>query len=238
MKTGNRLRKHVILLTTITALGMYVWTRLDGLLVLGLAACVLSMLWLWSRWHARKAAYIDAITSFVLGLYTPEYRSHAERVAELAEKLAEEMGLPKRKVVLIRAAGIMHDIGRYIKGEYIDDRMHVVKGADLVSHLSVLYETADWIRHHHTWHNGVSSFISLAMTKVPIEAAILAVAEHFDEITHDESDLMTVDDAVEYIRQRIGTQFHPAVVKALLITALQTRQIQQPGDSSNLCPAH
>lgn len=211
------------MLAALAALGMYVWTGFASLVVIGLAAGVLAALRMWLRWCARrKASFIDAIVSLALSAYSPADRSHAERVAALAERLAQEMGLPRRKIAMIRTAGYLHDIGRYIKDEYTSDCWHVAKGADLVSHLPVLCETADWIRHHHTWHNGVSCLASLAMAKVPIEAAILAVAEHFDTIIHDDAERDGLDDAIEDVRRRTGTQFHPAVVKALLVTSLQT----------------
>ena len=210
-------------LAALAALGMYVWTGFVSLAVIGLTAGVFAALRMWSRRCARRrSACIDSIVTLALSAYSPADRSHAERVAALAERLAQEMGLPRRNVALIRAAGYLHDIGRYIKDEYTSDCWHVAKGADIVSHLPVLCETADWIRHHHTWHNGVSCLASLAHQKVPIEAAILAVAEHFDTIIHDGTEQARLDEAIEDVRRRAGTQFHPTVVKALLAISLQT----------------
>lgn len=223
MKNRSRLVGYAVPIAALAALGMYVWTGSVSLLVTGLTACALAVLPIWSRRCARRrAAYIDSIVKLALSAYPPADRSHAERVASLAERLAQEMGLPQRKAALIRAAGYLHDIGRYIKDEYTSDCWHTAKGADLVSRMPVLDETADWIRHHHTWHNGISCLASLAHQKVPIEAAILAVAEHFDTITHDGTEQAGLDEAIEGVRRRAGTQFHPTVVKALLATSLQT----------------
>lgn len=107
------------------------------------------------------------------------------------------MGLPRRKIALIRAAGYLHDIGRYIEDGHTSDCWHVAKGANLVSCLPVLCETSEWIRHHHTWHNGISCLASLAHQKVPVEAAILAVAEHFDTIIHDGTEQAGLNEAIE-----------------------------------------
>lgn len=223
MKNRSRLVEYAMPLAALTALGMYMWTGFVSLMVIGLIMGVLSALPIWSRRYARRrAAYIGSIVRIALSACSPADRSHAERVAELAGRLAQEMGLPQRKVALIRTVGYLHDIGRYIKDEYTSDCWHTAKGADLVSRMPVLCETADWIRHHHTWHNGISCLASLAHQKVPIEAAILAVAEHFDTITHDDAEHAGLDEAIEDVRRRVGTQFHPAVVKALLATSLQT----------------
>jgi putative nucleotidyltransferase with HDIG domain len=223
MKNRSRLVEYAVPLAALAVLGMYVWTGFVGLMVTGLITGVLATLPIWSRRCARKrAAYIDSIVKLAFSAYPPADRSHAERVAELAGRIAQEMGLPRRKVALIRVAGYLHDIGRYIKDEYTSDCRHTAKGADLVTRLPVLCQTAEWIRHHHTWHNGISCLASLAHQKVPVEAAILAVAEHFDTITHDGTEQAGLDEAIEDVRRRVGTQFHSAVVKALLVTSLQT----------------
>lgn len=223
MNNRSRLVEYVVPLAALAALGMYLWTGFVSLLVTGMTAGALAVLPIWSRRCARRrAAYIDSIVQLALSAYSPADRSHVERVALLAERLAQEMGLPRRRAALIRAAGYLHDIGRYIEDEYTSDCWHVAKGANLVSCLPVLCDTSEWIRHHHTWHNGMSCLASLAHQNVPIEAAILAVAEHFDTITHDDAEQAGLDEAIEGVRRRAGTQFHPAVVKALLATSLQT----------------
>jgi len=223
MKNRSRLVEYAMPLAALAALGMYVWTGFVSLMVIGLAAGALAALPIWSRRCARRrTAFVDSIVQLALSAYPPADRSHAERVADLAGRIAQEMGLPRGKAALIRTAGYLHDIGRYIEDEYTSDCWHTAKGADLVSRLPVLYETSEWIRHHHTWHNGISCLASLAHQNVSIEAAILAVAEHFDTITHDDAERAELDEVIEDVRRRAGTQFHPAVVKALLATSLQT----------------
>ena len=237
MKTKCRFEQHVILLAVPVALWMHARTGLAGtLLTVYLTACVFITARLWSRWHAWRSAYIDAIVTLALNVYSPAERMHAERVAELSAAIAKEMGFSIRKITLIRVAGYLHDIGKHIKGDIVDDRWHVAKGADLVSRLPILSETADWIRHHHTWHNGVSCLASLAMAKVPIEAAILAVAEHFDTATCGDAESAEFDDAVEDVRRRTGTQLHPAVVKAFL--AVMLRQSAQNYSATASCIRH
>lgn len=236
MKTGNKLEQHVTLLAVLAGLWTYAWIGLVGILVICLPACMFAALRLWSRWCAWRAAYIDAIVTLALSTYGPAERKHAERVAELSATLAGEMRFSARKIALIRAAGYLHDIGKHIKDDLVDDRWHVAKGADLVSRLPILSETADWIRHHHTWYNGVSCLAPLAMAKVPIEAAILAVAEHFDTAIHSDAECPESDSAVDDIRRRTGTQLHPAVVKAFLVVML--RQSPQSNSASASCMGH
>jgi putative nucleotidyltransferase with HDIG domain len=221
MKTGNKFEQHVTLLAVLAAVWMYAWIGLAGVLAIGLPVCILTTLRLWSRWCAWRTAYIDTIITLVLNIYSPAERRHAGRVAELSAAIAREMGFSVRKIALVRAAGYLHDIGKHIKDDIVDDRWHVAKGADLVSRLPVIGETADWIRHHHTWHNGISCLASLATAKFPMEAAILAVAEYFDTATHGDFESDQPVNVLEDIRRRTGTQFHPEVVKAFLKVMLR-----------------
>ncbi|MCK7470779.1 MAG: HD domain-containing protein [Desulfomicrobium escambiense] len=39
-------------------------------------------------------------------------------------------------------------------------------------------ETVTWIRHHHEWYNGMGYPDCLAAEQIPLEARILAVADH------------------------------------------------------------
>lgn len=236
MKTKCRFEQYVMLLAVPVALWMHARIGIAGTLAVCFAACMFITARLWSRWCAWRSAYVDAVVTLALNTYDSTERRHAERVAELSVAIAGEMGFSERKIRLIRATGYLHDIGKHIKDDIVDDRWHVAKVADLVSHLPILSETADWIRHHHTWHNGVSCLASLAMAKVPIEAAILAVAEHFDTATCGDTESAEFDNAVDDVRRRTGTQFHPAVVKAFL--AVMLRQSPQSNSASTSSIRH
>ncbi len=56
---------------------------------------------------------------------------------------------------------------------------------------------------------------------LPMESAILAVADCFDTIVHGQGDSTAVDKAIEEIRRGAGTRFHPAAAKAMMTLALE-----------------
>lgn len=67
---------------------------------------------------------------------------------------------------------------------------------------------------------------------LPMESAILAVADSFDSIVCGQGDSTAVDKAIEDIRREAGTRFHPAAVKAVMTLALQmpSTELRADGD--------
>jgi HD-GYP domain-containing protein (c-di-GMP phosphodiesterase class II) len=69
------------------------------------------------------------------------------------------------------------------------------------------------VKYHHKWYNG-KGYPDDRIEELPIEAAIIAVADAFDAMVNDSK--MQLDKAIDNIRREAGTRFHPEVVKAFL----------------------
>ncbi len=69
---------------------------------------------------------------------------------------------------------------------------------------------------------------------LPMESAILAVADSFDNIVGSQADSTAVDKAIEEIRRGVGSRFHPAAVKAIMTLAQQmpSTGLTEDGDRS------
>lgn len=145
--------------------------------------------------------YRDTITTLgtLMQHYHPYTRGHLRRVAELSERLARELQMPPRTVMLMADAGMLHDIGKVGVSEEILDkteqlseeewdiiRSHPVKGAEILRHLPLLDQIVDWVKYHHKWANGLGyPEDNINNGEVPLEAAIIAVADAFDAMTDD-----------------------------------------------------
>jgi len=179
-----------------------------------------------------KAAYIGILE--ILAKYlesTDRYtQGHSVRVAHLAEDIAKVMGLPKHELENIRAAALLHDIGKTeISMEVvhkaaslsIDERelmaSHTEKGAQILALVGgVLKDAVPIVNAHHKYFFEAIKYSSEERESIPVGAAIIAVADAYDAIITDRPYRAGKPPwkAFEEIEKESGKQFHPEVVKA------------------------
>ena len=155
--------------------------------------------------------------------------THCQRVGRFAELTARELGLPTEAVERIRLAGILHDVGRVAlpdsvvtkAGPLTDDewawvRAHPAIGARMVE-TTEYYDIRAWILFHHERPDG-NGYPEGRREDVPIEAAIIAVADAYEAMTSDRPyrSALAPEEASDELRREAGRQFHPDVVEALL----------------------
>lgn len=160
----------------------------------------------------------------------PSTRRHAERVADLAVSLATALGWPTERMVRLREAGLVHDVGkvgipdailfkpgRLTAEERAEINRHAAIGAGMVADV-LTDEQVSWVRGHHERWDGAGYPDGLAGEEIPDGARIIAVADAWDVMTsvrpYNASPL-DVDRALEECRACAGTQFAPEVVEAL-----------------------
>ena len=185
-------------------------------------------------------AYRDTLTT--LGTYMQQYhpytRGHLERVAELSDKMARHMALSIQSLMYIRDAGLLHDIGKVGVNEAILDKVekltdeewstikeHPARGAEILAQMKHLERIVPWVRGHHERPDGRGYPDGLTSGDIPLEAAVIAVADAFDAMVggpnEDEQRIFlkkkfTLDQAMAEVRYGAGTQFDPGVVKAFM----------------------
>lgn len=184
------------------------------------------------RMKDLKNAYIGILE--ILSKYlesTDRYtKGHSVRVSELAMEIGIAMELPRTEVENVRVAGLLHDIGKVeISGEILrkaaelttEERdlvdEHTVKGAYLLTSVgSVLKEVVPIVVSHHMHFTEATGDLEREVTKVPLGARIIAVADSFDAMTSDRPYRkgMTPWEAMEEIIKNTGKQFDPKVVDA------------------------
>jgi response regulator RpfG family c-di-GMP phosphodiesterase len=100
-------------------------------------------------------------------------------------------------------------------------REHVTRGAEIVSRISSLKDSVPAIRHHHERWDGLGYPDRLSSTGVPIEAAIIAIADAWDAMTTDRpyAIALGMEEAMLQIHAGRGKQFNPAVVDAFATVA-------------------
>jgi putative two-component system response regulator len=171
--------------------------------------------------------------SKALEMHDAETGRHVNRMAAIASFLAGKLGLDDDRVLLLRTAAPMHDVGKVATPDHIlrkqgplseeerrEMERHTTVGysilADSESELLRLAATIA-LTHHERW-DGSGYPQGLAGDAIPLEGRITAVADVFDALLSDRCyrAAMTLDDAVEVMRDGRGSHFDPQVVDALL----------------------
>jgi len=155
---------------------------------------------------------------------------HSLTVGRLAEQTGRHLGWSAERVERVRAAGVLHDIGKLgipdaillkpdalDRDEWQEIRRHPEIGARILEHAN-LTDIARWVRAHHEHLDGGGYPAGLAGAAIPAEARVLAVADAYEAMTADRPYRASIgpDAAEAELRRAAGTQFDPEIVHALI----------------------
>ena len=156
-------------------------------------------------------------------------RGHSERVALVAQKLAQQLKLPDAEIEAIYQSGLLHDIGKIGVDdailqkpealsplEYQQVATHPEVGYSILSELKNLAHLLPGVLHHHERYDGHGYPGKLAGTAIPRMARILAVADAFDAMSSDRPYRKGRhrEDVELTLAKGGGTQWDPEVIHA------------------------
>ena len=158
-------------------------------------------------------------------------------VAELKQMAAYPEQLTPEFVEMIGMASILHDVGKvgtpdhilHKPGRFDPDERAIMeqhagiganilhKAGEMVEGTSYLSLGAEIARGHHEHFDGKGYPERLAGQQIPLSARIVAVVDVFDALLSKRpyKEPWTLEQTMEYIQSRSGTQFDPHVVAAL-----------------------
>jgi putative nucleotidyltransferase with HDIG domain len=164
----------------------------------------------------------------------PYTAGHSQRVRRVSLAIGRELRLSARQLGALATAALFHDIGKIgmpdailtkpgtlDRAEASVMRQHVTRGAEIVARISSLADCVPAIRHHHERWDGLGYPDRLSGSGIPVEAAIIAIADAWDAMTTDRpyAVALDADEAMVQIHAGRGKQFNPAVVDAFLSVA-------------------
>jgi putative nucleotidyltransferase with HDIG domain len=169
-------------------------------------------------------------------------QNHSYRVSIYAAKLASYLGLKAERIEDVRAAALLHDIGkldisrellykaaRLTEDEFSEMKRHVEKGVGILEPVGgSLRRVIPIILAHHDKFDG-SGYHPTRGEEIPLEARIIAVADVYDSLTSDRPyrKAMSPFEAKEIIVKGSGTDFDPKVVEAFL-AAFRRAEMEVP----------
>jgi HD-GYP domain-containing protein (c-di-GMP phosphodiesterase class II)/DNA-binding CsgD family transcriptional regulator len=156
---------------------------------------------------------------------------HARRVAARSEATALAMGLPQENITNIRRAALLHDIGlvaipsfilhkpseRLSDAEWEMLRLHPYHAERILSRAPVFLPLCRFVAAHHEQPDGRGYFRGLTTTEIPDGAQVLAIADRFDELTHEGPGHkpLSSDVALEVMTREAGTRLSRDALEAL-----------------------
>lgn len=177
------------------------------------------------RFVAIRATYLQTVRSLSrvteLGGYTET--GHARRVSELSLAMGRELGLTGAELRDLEYAALMHDLGQLSLAEPIpggatimvdpaEQRRIAEEGARVIRATGVLDRVADIVeratepyRRPHEAHDPT----------LPVGAAVIKVANAFDDLVGDATACQRRLDALERLRLGMAYEYDPRVVEAL-----------------------
>lgn len=158
---------------------------------------------------------------------------HSLRVAQNVARVAAAMGLGPEERELVVLAARVHDIGKIgtnteilmkkgplSREEMQEIRKHPVAGAKIVGKLAHYRGIRELVLFHHKRFDGTGypEEQDPIGRRLPLGAAIIAVADAFDAMTSDRPyrRALPVGVAIQELKKNAGTQFAPDVVKVFV----------------------
>ncbi len=176
-----------------------------------------------------KGRYMDTIKALRLvvdakDIYT---RGHSDRVAYYSKKIGEKLDLNEKDLEILRISGMFHDVGKIgtrddiiLKSEKLDEieyeeiKKHPLKGAHILSAVSMFKEVVPLVKCHHEKMDGSGYPEGLKGDEIPFLARIISVADAFDAMMSDRlyRSRLGLGEAVAQLQKYAGTQFDAQIV--------------------------
>jgi response regulator RpfG family c-di-GMP phosphodiesterase len=187
------------------------------------------------RQHRLELAARDVAERLAgaIEMHDPEVGRHISGMASVAALLGSSLGLDASRVVLLRAAAPMHDVGKIATpdgvlhklGELTPSERERMESHTRIGHKilagsesELLVMAATIALTHHEWFDGRGYPQGLSGGGIPIEGRIVAVADVLDALLSDRPYRPTFrrKEATELIAAESGAHFDPDVVDALM----------------------
>jgi len=184
--------------------------------------------------HSTEIAelHLRTIEALSLAIEAKDQNTHAHlnRVQAHAMQLGKDLELSNDDMNALRAAALLHDIGklavpeqilskpgRLTQEEFDKMKIHPTVGAEILKRVQFPYPVVPVVLSHHEKWDGTGYPNELRGEEIPIGARILSVVDCFDALTSERPYRrgMSTKDAMKQIILESGFSFDPRVVQAL-----------------------
>ncbi len=184
--------------------------------------------------HVEQIASLNmrTIEALALAIEAKDHTTHThlQRVRTYAVEIAKEIGLSSDEIEALRAAALLHDIGKLAVPEHIINKpgrltpeefekmkVHPLVGAEILDRVAFPYAVAPIVRSHHERWDGSGYPAGLVGEEIPIGARILSVVDCLDALASDRQyrSAIPLDRALNTVKEKAGKWFDPKIVAVL-----------------------
>ncbi len=202
--------------------------------------------------HVEQMAelHLRTIEALALAIDAKDHTTHdhLQRVRVYAVEIGKEMGLSAVELEALRAAALLHDIGKLAVPEHIINKpgrlspeefekmkIHPAVGGEILERVNFPYPVVPIVRAHHEKWDGTGYPDGLKEEQIPIGARILSVVDCLDALTSDRQYRrgIPLEEAMQYAVAQAGKQFDPRVVEILQRRYLELEHLSKAGSSSS-----
>jgi diguanylate cyclase (GGDEF)-like protein/putative nucleotidyltransferase with HDIG domain len=182
--------------------------------------------------EAMAGLHLRTIEALAMAIEAKDQTTHdhLQRVRVYAIELAKLLDLPFDEVEALRAAALLHDIGKLAVPEHIISKpgrltpeefekmkIHPVVGAEILERVQFPYPVVPIVRCHHEKWDGSGYPAGLKGEEIPIGARILSVVDTLDALASDRQyrKALPLGEAMQRVIEESCKAFDPKIVTLL-----------------------
>ena len=201
--------------------------------------------------HVEQIASLNmrTIEALALAIEAKDHTTHThlQRVRTYAVAVATQLNMPDSEIEALRAAALLHDIGKLAVPEQIINKpgkltpeefekmkVHPLVGAEILERVAFPYPVAPIVRSHHERWDGTGYPEGLSGLEIPIGARILAAVDCLDALASHRQyrPALPLVEAMAKVKEKAGTWFDPQVVEILEGRYVELERMAQMSEES------
>jgi len=201
--------------------------------------------------HVEQIASLNmrTIEALALAIEAKDHTTHThlQRVRTYAVEMAKQLHLGEEQIEALRAAALLHDIGKLAVPEQIINKpgkltpeefekmkVHPIVGAEILERVAFPYPVAPIVRSHHERWDGTGYPEGLAGVDIPVGARILAAVDCLDALASDRQyrPALPLSEAMAKVKDKAGTWFDPKIVEILESRYIELERMAQMSEDT------
>jgi diguanylate cyclase (GGDEF)-like protein/putative nucleotidyltransferase with HDIG domain len=201
--------------------------------------------------HVEQIASLNmrTIEALALAIEAKDHTTHThlQRVRTYAVAIAQQLNLGEEQIEALRAAALLHDIGKLAVPEQIINKpgkltpeefekmkVHPIVGAEILERVAFPYPVAPIVRSHHERWDGTGYPEGLVGKDIPIGARILAAVDCLDALASHRQyrPALPLAEAMAKVKEKSGTWFDPHIVEMLETQYVELERMAQMTDDT------